>query len=323
MEFKDYYKLLGVARDASADDIKKAYRKLARKYHPDVSKEPDAEARFKEVAEAYEALHDPEKRAAYDQLGSDWRAGQDFRPPPGWQPGAAGHGQAREFTAEEAAQFSDFFESLFGGVRGGRESFDGFDGFEARGQGAGAGRDRHARIVIDLEDAFHGATRQLSLSEPELDASGNVTMRERVLSVRIPVGVRPGQQIRLAGQGEPGRGGQRGDLYLEVAFRPHRLYQVDGKDLRLSLPVTPWEAALGAEVHVPTPAGVVSMQVPANSTPGRKLRLKGRGLPGKPAGDLYAELQVAWPPATSDKAREIYQNMAREMPFNPRQSLGV
>lgn len=317
MEFKDYYQLLGVPRDASADDIKKAYRKLARKYHPDVSKEPDAEARFKEVAEAYEALHDPEKRAAYDQLGSDWRAGQDFRPPPGWHPGAAGQGGAREFTAEEAAQFSDFFESIFGGTRGG------FEGFDARGQRTTAGRDQHARIVIDLEDAFHGATRELTLSEPEIDEQGRLGMRERVLSVRIPAGIRPGQQIRLSGQGEPGQGGQRGDLYLEVEFRPHRLYKVDGRDLRLTLPLAPWEAALGAEVHVPTPAGVVAMQIPADSAPGRKLRLKGRGLPGNPPGDLYAELEIAWPPAGSEKAREIYRNMARELPFNPRRSLGV
>lgn len=314
MEFKDYYSLLGVSRDASADDIKKAYRKLARKYHPDVSQEPDAEARFKEVAEAYEALHDPEKRAAYDQLGSDWRAGQDFRPPPGWH--GAGQGGAREFSAEEAAQFSDFFESLFGRGRGEFQDFSG-------GAGQAAAQDRHARIVIDLEDAFHGATRELSLSEPEVDQQGRLHMRERILSVRIPPGVMAGQQIRLSGQGEMGRGGQRGDLYLEVSFRPHKLYSVDGRDLYLILPVAPWEAALGAEVHVPTPGGVVAMHVPANSAPGRKLRLKGRGLPGKSPGDLYAELQIAWPPANTARAKEIYRTMAQDMAFNPRQSLGV
>lgn len=318
MEFRDYYKVLGVARDASQDDIKKAYRKLARKYHPDVSKEPDAESRFKEVAEAYEALGDPEKRAAYDRLGSGWRTGQDFQPPPGWQGRSAGQAHAREFTAGDAAQFSEFFESLFGtGPRG----FGAFDDFEH--DTPNMGRDHHARIAIDLEDAFHGATRQLSLREPVVDASGRVTMQERVLSVRIPAGVRSGQHIRLAGQGDPGRGGQRGDLYLEVVLNPHPLYRVDGKDLYLTLPVTPWEAALGGEVEVPTPAGAVSMTVPANSANGRRLRLKGRGLPGNPAGDLYAELQVVWPPAHSEKAREIYRTMAREMAFNPRKSMGA
>lgn len=318
MEFRDYYKVLGVARDASQADIKKAYRKLARKYHPDVSKERDAESRFKEVAEAYEALGDPEKRASYDRLGSGWRTGQDFQPPPGWQGRSAGQAHAREFTAGDAAQFSEFFESLFGtGPRG----FGAFDDFEH--ESSSAGRDHHARIAIDLEDAFHGATRQLSLREPVVDASGRVTMQERVLSVRIPPGVKSGQHIRLAGQGDPGRGGQRGDLYLEVVLNPHPLYRVDGKDLYLTLPVTPWEAALGGEVEVPTPAGAVAMTVPANSANGRRLRLKGRGLPGSPAGDLYAELQVAWPPAHSEKAREIYRTMAREMAFNPRKSMGA
>lgn len=317
MEFRDYYKILGVARDASPGDIKKAYRKLARKYHPDVSNEPDAESRFKEVGEAYEALSDPEKRAAYDQLGSGWRTGQDFQPPPGWHGGAAGQPHAHEFTAGDAAQFSDFFESLFGGRARGGSTFDGFEQ-----NMSGAGRDNHARIAIDLEDAFHGATRQLSLREPKVDASGHVTMQERVLSVRIPPGVRSGQHIRLAGQGNPGPGGQRGDLYLEVMLNPHPLYRVDGKDLHLTLPVAPWEAALGGEVEVPTPAGRVSMTVPANSGNGRRLRLKGRGLPGNPPGDLYAELQIAWPPADSPKARELYRTMAKEMPFNPRKSMG-
>jgi len=318
VEFKDYYKVLGVARNASQDDIKKAYRKLARKYHPDVSKEHDAENRFKEVAEAYEALGDPEKRAAYDQLGSGWRTGQDFQPPPGWHGGGAGRTHAHEFTAGDAAQFSEFFESLFGRGRGGFASFADSDH-----DASSMGSDHHARIAIDLEDAFHGATRQLSLREPKFDASGRVTMQERILSVRIPPGVRSGQHIRLAGQGEPGRGGQRGDLYLEVVLNPHPLYRVDGKDLHLTLPVAPWEAALGGEVEVPTPAGTVSMKVPANSANGRRLRLKGRGLPGTPAGDLYAELQIAWPPAHSEKARELYRTMAREMAFNPRKAMGA
>lgn len=318
MQFKDYYQLLGVPRDAASEDIKKAYRKLARKYHPDVSKEPDGEARFKEVAEAYEVLHDPEKRAAYDQLGANWRAGQDFRPPPGWRSDAGGQGEyAREFTAEEAAQFSDFFDSLFGGAGGFRHGGGGRRGAPP------AAADQHARIVIDLEDVFHGATRQLVLREPEMDAQGQVSMRERVLSVRIPAGVRAGQQIRLQGQGGPGPGGQRGDLYLEVEFNPHPVYRIEGRDLYLVLPVTPWEAALGGPVTMPTPGGPVEMQIPPNSAAGRQLRLKGRGLPGQPPGDLYAVLRIDLPRADTDQAKALYREMARELAFNPRQSLGV
>ncbi|MBU4612581.1 DnaJ domain-containing protein [Achromobacter sp. GG226] len=327
MDYKDYYQLLGVARDAPAEDIKKAYRRLARKYHPDVSKEPDAEARFKDVAEAYEALSDPDKRAAYDALGSNWRAGQDFRPPPGWDgqsgPGPGGFGQQRPFTADEAAQFSDFFESLFGGRSG---SFaGGGPGFGA-GQGFGGssaqGEDQHARIVIDLEDAFAGATREISLRVPVPQPDGRVRLQERVLSVRIPPGIREGQQIRLAGQGLPGISGPPGDLYLEVAFRPHSRYHVEGRDLTVTLPVAPWEAALGASVEVPTPAGPVSLTVPANSADGRKLRLRGRGLPGNPAGDLYVALKVVWPPADTPSAKAFYQDMAKAFAFDPRATQG-
>ncbi|GAA5234401.1 J domain-containing protein [Verticiella sediminum] len=320
MEYKDYYKILGVARDAGADDIKKAYRRLARKYHPDVSKESGAEDKFKEVGEAYEVLSDPQKRAAYDELGPNWRAGQDFRPPPGWReqhPGAAdmgGGAHFQDFSAEEAAHFSDFFESLFGGARG--------FGAGARAQRAGPGRDHHARIAIDLEDAFHGASRNISLREPDVDAQGRVTLKERVLNVNIPAGVREGQQIRLAGQGEPGSNGQRGDLYLEVVYNPHPHYQVDGKDLTVVLPVAPWEAALGGPVEVPTPAGPVEMTIPANSADGRRLRLRGRGLPGRPAGDLYAVLKVVWPPADTEKAKALYRRMAQELQFNPRRQAG-
>lgn len=328
MEYKDYYQLLGVARDAPAEDIKKAYRRLARKFHPDVSKEPDAEARFKEVSEAYEALSDPEKRAAYDALGSDWRAGQDFRPPPDWGAraggGAGGFGQQRPFTAEEAEQFSDFFESLFGGrPRGFGAGGAGFSSGAGHGFGGPAqGEDQHARIVIDLEDAFAGATRELSLRVPQVQADGRVRMQERVLSVRIPAGIREGQQIRLAGQGLPGTGGPPGDLYLEVAFRPHPRYRVDGRDLTVTLPVAPWEAALGASVDVATPGGAVSLTIPANSADGRKLRLRGRGLPGRPPGDLYVVLKVVWPPADTPSAKAFYQDMAKAFAFNPRAGQG-
>jgi curved DNA-binding protein len=310
MEFKDYYSIMGVARDATQDEIKRAYRKLARKYHPDVSKEADAEARFKELGEAYEVLKDPEKRAAYDQLGANWKAGQDFRPPPDWDAGF-------EFSGgyQEGSAFSDFFESLFGRAAAGHA---GGPGFRARGE------DHHARILIDLEDAFKGATRTITLHAPQLDGQGHVRTRERTLNVRIPRGIRQGQHIRLAGQGTPGfGGGVAGDLYLDVEFKPHHLYRVDGRDLYLDLPLAPWEAALGDRVKVPTPEGIVDLTIPAASTAGRKLRLKGRGIPGKPAGDLYVVLQIALPPADSESARQLYRTMQQKLAFNPRSGLGV
>jgi curved DNA-binding protein len=310
MEFKDYYSIMGVARDATQDEIKRGYRKLARKYHPDVSKETDAEARFKELGEAYEVLKDPEKRAAYDQLGANYKAGQEFRPPPDWDAGFEFSGGYRE-----GGVFSDFFESLFG--RAGSDRAGGA-GFRARGE------DHHARILIDLEDAFHGATRTITLHSPQLDGQGHVRTRERTLNVRIPRGIRQGQHIRLAGQGTPGfGGGVAGDLYLDVEFKPHHLYRINGRDLYLDLPLAPWEAALGARVKVPTPEGVVDLTIPAGSSAGRKLRLKGRGIPAKPPGDLYVVLQIALPPAESESAREFYRTMQQELAFNPRTGLGV
>ena len=305
MQFKDYYDVLGVARDADDEAIKRAYRKLARKYHPDVSKEADAEVRFKELGEAYEVLRDPEKRAAYDRLGARYQAGQDFQPPPDWGSGFEFSGGA----GGDAAMFSDFFESLFGQ--------------RAHAAGATANADHHARIAIDLEDACNGAQRQITLQSPQRGADGRVRMVERSLSLRIPRGVREGQQLRLAGQGAPGRDGRRGDLYLEIRFKPHRWYRVDGRDLHLELPVAPWEAALGAQVMAPTPGGRVELTVPAGASSGRRLRLKGRGLPGEPPGDLYVELKVALPPADSEAARALYRRMAEELRFNPRAQYGV
>jgi len=321
MEFKDYYKTMGVARDATQDEIKRAYRKLARKYHPDVSKEADAEKHFKEVGEAYEVLKDPEKRAAYDQLGMNWKAGQEFRPPPDWD---ANFEFSGGFTGGDSAAFSDFFESLFGQGFAGAGGFGGprhrtaSHGFHAQGE------DHHARILVDLEDAFRGATRTLTLHVPEIDPRGHVITRERSLNVQIPKGIRQGQQIRLAGQGAPGIGqGKPGDLYLEVEFRPHALYSVEGRDLYLNLPVAPWEAALGAQVKAPTPEGTIDLKIPAGSASGRKLRLKGRGIPGSPPGDLYAVLQIVLPPGDSDRAQALYRHMAEELSFNPRARLGV
>lgn len=311
MEFKDYYRILGVERGATQDEIKRAYRKLARKYHPDVSKEPEAEARFKEVGEAYEVLKDPEKRAAYDRFGADWKAGQDFRPPPDWDQGFEFSGGG--FT--DAGEFSDFFESLFGrSASGGRRGA----GFRARGQ------DHHARIAVSLEDAYQGATREITLQHPELDAEGHVTTRSRTLRVGIPRGVTAGQRIRLAGEGSPGLGGgPAGDLYLEVAFQPHPHFRAEGRDLHLELPVTPWEAALGTAVKVPTLGGAVELKIPAGSQGGRRLRLRGRGLPGSPPGDQYVTLRVVVPPAENPQARELYERMARELPMQPRAHLGV
>ena len=314
MQFKDYYKIMGVARDATQDEIKRAYRKLARKYHPDVSKVADAEVHFKELGEAYEVLKDAEKRAAYDQLGADFKGGQDFRPPPDWNAGFEFSGGG--FTGGDAADYSDFFESLFG--RGFRAGGGGRASFHARGE------DHHARVLIDLEDSYQGATRTITLRVPGVDAQGHVITRERVLNVSIPKGIREGQHIRLSGQGSAGAGeGKAGDLYLEVEFRPHPLYRVEGRDLYLDLPVTPWEAALGATVKVPTLGGIVELKIPEGSVSGRKLRLKGRGIPGDPPGDCYVILAIALPPANSDAAKDFYRKMAQEMNFNPRAKLGV
>lgn len=316
MEFRDYYELMGVDRNATQDEIKRAYRKLARKYHPDISKEPDAEKKFKEMGEAYEVLKDPEKRAAYDQLGKNYKAGQDFTPPPGWDAGFEFSGAGFGDTADASA-FSDFFESLFG--RGGFTQQRGpTGGFHARGQ------DHHAKILIDLEDAIHGASRTITLQVPEVDDQGHVHTRTRTLNVNIPKGVKQGQQIRLAGQGAPGIGqGGTGDLYLEIAFNPHNLYRVEGRDIYLDLPVAPWEAALGSTVKVPTPNGIVEMKIPADSGSGKKMRLKGRGIPGKITGDFYVVLKISLPQADSDKAKAIYEQMKTELNFNPRRNLGV
>lgn len=309
MQFKDYYATLGVERGASEDEIKRAFRKLARKHHPDVSKATDAAARMQELNEAYDVLRDPEKRAAYDQIGQGRQGGQEFSPPPGWDAGfefSGAPGGGADFGAH-----SDFFEALFGAAQRG--------GGRARHGGAARGEDHHARIMIPLEDAFHGATRTLTLRSPELDASGHVVLRERQLSVKIPKGIRAGQQIRLAGQGTPGFGGAAaGDLYLEVQFEPHRRYRVDGRDIFLTLRVAPSEAALGAAVPVRTPEGAVELNVPAGSQGGRKLRLRGRGIPGNPPGDLYAVLEIVLPAATGDKARALYTQMATELAFDPR-----
>lgn len=313
MDYKDYYKILGVTREATQDEIKRAYRKLARKYHPDVSKEPNAEEKFKELQEANEVLKDAEKRAAYDQLGSNWRQGQQFTPPPDW---GNGFEHSRSFGQGDDAGFSDFFSSLFGARAGFSQQRRGSRGF------ASAGESHTARIQIDLEDAFRGGAQTIELKSPQLSDAGHVSLQPRTLKVTIPKGVTEGQQIRLAGQGSPGvGGGPAGDLFLEIGLRPHRLFKVEGRDISVNLPVAPWEAALGATVQTPTLAGPVDLRIPAGARSGQRLRLKGRGLPAATPGDQYVELRIVTPPATTPEARAFYEKMQQELPFDPRADL--
>jgi len=319
MEFKDYYQILGVTESTGADDIKKSYRKLARKYHPDVSKEPDAEAKFKEVGEAYEVLKDPEKRAEYDQLRKMGARGRDgsFHPPPGWE-SAAGFGGGG-YTEADARHFSDFFEEIFG--HSGHAHRD----YSRSGQSHHfrmRGEDIHFRLPLFLEESFKGGERQIQYQVPEAGEHGYVKYRQKKLNVKIPAGTGAGQHIRLKGQGAPGIGGaESGDLFLEIELAPHPLYSVDGKDLTLTLPIAPWEAALGATVKVPTLDGTVNLKIPPNSQAGQKLRLKGRGLPGKPEGDQYVVLQLVMPADINPKAKELFEQLAREAEFNPREKL--
>jgi curved DNA-binding protein len=324
MEYKDYYKILGVPRSADADAIKRAYRKLARKYHPDVSKEKNAEERFKDVQEAYEVLRDAQKRAAYDQFGESVAAGAGpRRPPPGY---AQGFDFGFDFTPGAGpgpggpgprSGFSDFFDALFGA--GAARGFRGPD-FEEVGAGPAGGRRRpgtperaHARVEITLEEAYRGTTRTLEMTEPQADG----TVRRRSIEVRIPPGARPGRRIRVRGQGADAPGG-RGDLLLEVDVAAHPRFTLDGADVHLELPVAPWEAALGARINVPTLGGTVALTVRPGSQSGERLRLRGRGLPGKAPGDQYVTLRIVNPPADTPAAREIYERMARELAFDPR-----
>ena len=317
MEYKDYYKIMGITKDASQNEIKRAYRKLARKYHPDVSKEKDAEECFKELGEAYEVLKDPEKRTAYDQLGANWKAGQQgFQPPPDWDAGFEFHGDS--FTGGAgAAGFSDFFESLFGQARGGFQSHSaGAGSFQMRGQ------DSHAKVFIDLEDAYQGASRGLTLQSTVMGADGHPQLKPRTLNVKIPKGVKAGQNIRLKGQGSPGiGGGQAGDLYLEIEFNPHSIYKVDGADISLELPITPWEAALGGKIKVPTPSGMIDLKIPPSISSGKKMRLKGRGIPAKQPGDFYVRLMIVLPQNLSEKEKALYQELQHtNNQFNPRKN---
>ncbi len=316
MEYKDYYKILDVSRDATRETIKQAYRKIARKYHPDVSKEPDAEEKFKEAGEAYEVLKDPEKRKAYDNFGQDWQNGQDFKPPPNWNSGFDFSGAG--YTGGDATGFSDFFEALFGRHQyTGPHSHTPF--FKMKGE------DQHAKVTINLSDAYHGAKQTLTLSRSTIDERGRVSKRPHTLNIVIPKGIVEGQRIRLEGQGLPGTGGSpSGDLYLEIMFRKERLFKVDKRDIHLTLPVTPWEAALGATLTVPTLGGKVQLKIPSGSQGGKKLRLKGRGLStATKQGDQYITLRIVVPAPTTDQQKNLYKTMADILPANPRAELGL
>jgi curved DNA-binding protein len=300
--YRDYYETLGVARDASEDDIRRAYRRLARENHPDVNKDPGAEDRFKEISEAYEVLRDAEKRERYDRFGENWRAGQDVSGAAGFDGfggGSAGFGDGVRVEFGDGGDFSDFFEGFFG-RRGGR----GFGGFGGGGGFSARGSDAEAVIELSLEEAMRGGRRRITLADG------------REFEVNIPAGVRDGQRIRLAGEGGTGAsGGPAGDLFLRVRIRPDRRFRIDGSDIHTDLPVTPWEAALGTEVQLPTPTGRTRLRVPAGSSCGRKLRLRGEGLGD---GNLYAHVQVKVPKELSSEERELFERLGRVSNFDPR-----
>lgn len=347
VKFQDYYETLGVERDASKEDIQRAFRKLARKYHPDINKSEDAEKKFKQINEAYEVLRDPEKRKKYDRLGQDWKSGQEFTPPPGWGENV----EVRFGGAEDLGDFSEFFRTLFGGMgaaggmggmggfggsraqRNGASVFEGFEGlggFEghaSRGAAAGGprpsmrGHDEEAVIELTLEEAAAGGKRRVELERQVADPGGRPRSERVSYDVNIPKGVTDGSRVRLARQGGKGAdGGEAGDLYLRVRLKPHRRFQVDGHDLRATLDLAPWEAALGAEVHVQTLDGSVSVKAPAGSQTGQTLRLRGRGLPRRKgqAGDLLLKLRVVTPRKLTAKERELFEALRDASSFKPR-----
>ncbi len=316
MEYRDYYHILGIERNATQEQIKQSYRKLARKYHPDVNKDPDAEKKFKEIGEAYEVLKDPEKRAAYDQFGANWKNGQDFEPPPNWDTGFEFGGTG--YTGADPTGFSDFFESLFGRNQF-RSSTYRTTHYQIKGE------DQHAKIELDIADAFHGAKKTLSLSRSVIDKTGHIRTVPHTLHVVIPKGITEGQHIRLEGQGLPGfNNGPAGDLFLEIVFRKHPFFRAIKRDIHVTLPVTPWEVSLGASVMIPTMGGKVQLKIPAGSQGGTKLRLKGKGLSSKTKkGDQIVSLRIVVPEAKTNRQKELYKTMAKLMPVNPRQHLGV
>jgi len=326
VKFKDYYEVLGVKRDASEAEIKKAFRKLAQKYHPDINKNSEAEAKFKEANEAYEVLKDKEKRKRYDQLGANWQAGQDFRPPPGWENvhyefhGSPGGMGGVEFE-DMGGGFSDFFEMLFGGGMRGRRA--------TRGPGAAGGfhrsakgQDHEANLTITLEDAFHGGKKSITLETVQADATGQPRRQTKRYDVNIPKGTTEGSRIRLSGQGGPGiGGGKAGDLYLRIHLAPHPVFTVYDHDLHMHLDLAPWEAALGTKVQIPAPAGRIALTIPAGTQSGQHLRLRNKGLPlgGKKGnGDLLAIVRIVVPEHLTAKEKKLFEQLSKESKFKPR-----
>ncbi|MDX2442864.1 MAG: DnaJ C-terminal domain-containing protein [Bacteroidales bacterium] len=315
MEYKDYYKILGVNKKATSAQIKKEYRKLARKYHPDVNKDSNAEQKFKEVGEAYEVLKDPEKRKAYDQYGSSWKAGKE-RQHQQQQQGAGFGGEGFDFGGgfDGSGDYSDFFESLFGGGRG--------RGGAKRQSRSQKGEDIDASITVPLTDAYEGSTRRINFTVQSMTPEGQLVNKPLNLNVKIPKGIKNGQKIRLKGQGAPGHnGGETGDMYIKVEFEKNQTFDVKGSDVYVNLPLAPWEAALGATINVPSPVSNIKVKIPAGSAQGKKLRLKGKGIPAKAPGDLYVVINIVLPPANDKKARKVYEEM-KDLNFNPRVNFG-
>lgn len=328
IKFKDYYEILGVPRNASADDIKKAYRKLARKFHPDVNKAAGAEARFKEIGEAYEVLSDTTKRSRYDKLGSSWQSGQDFRPPPGYENAhfnfrGAPHGGRAEFKGHDRDGFSDFFEMLFGQNfqnRGAHSPFGMWEGSEDSSYGGG--QDQEAEITISLEEAYQGATKSIRLEAAAPDSSGRLRTEQKTYQVKIPAGVTDGARIRLAGQGTASpHGGRAGDLYLRVRLARHPVFTVQGADIEMELALAPWEAALGTKVTIPTLDGSASLTIAPGAESGQRMRLRGKGLRqgrGVEPGDLLVHIKIVVPRKLSTRERELFEELARISSFTPR-----
>lgn len=325
VKFQDYYETLGVSRDASQQEIQQAYRKLARKYHPDLNKDSGSEDKFKKISEAYEVLRDPEKRKKYDQLGENWKMGEDFTPPPGWDFGSGGNARTRTFRFDGFGDgglggFSDFFRSIFGG--GGLDPFDlfneteGQDDLRRRGRASGANQDQEAELPISLEEAYFGAKKSISVDQEGYGLGGRQG-GQRHLDVTIPAGIRDGQKLRLSGQAAAGSGG---DLYLKIKIKPHPSFRVDGADIETDLPLAPWDAALGADVEVPIVGGKASMKVPAGTQSGKRFRLRGKGLRrGKnDRGDLYAVAKIVVPRRLSDREHELFEALRKESKFKPK-----